>query len=387
MLRRSARHIASGLISSLPLNSAIVPLHFIKSPDGTIVNSVPHVVVPSAVASFVAPSLPATPVLRQPFQHSVSGLISSVSDKSTCILRSLNLMRSSNGTIVLSSSAPVFIPRSVPSVLSCPKLAQNVDGTIGLASSVLPVLPVLKLIQPASRAIVDSSVPAQKSKVLLPHSRSKFVQNVDGIISLASSVPQRSLRNVVDIDGWTTVGRSESSVVFPRVITDSLPVLVSPSHLLPVPTPSKQPKRCAQKRVSFVPIAKDDSLTDSERILLDNIISANKIALIASASATVPVRKDDEFNFDEFLVRNNDISMPSLFDDADSDDDSDDDDDINNSFNEMAFTAVRMQFSDLKPESNSAGKEEYLRDALKSRDTALLTVATQFEIDKQTRIG
>ena len=123
-------------------------------------------------------------------------------------------------------------------------------------------------------------------------------------------------------------------------------------------------------------------MTDSERILLDNVISDNKIALIASASATVPVRKSDEFNFDEFLVRNNDISMPDLWDDAASDDDSGDDDDI-----KMAFAAVRMQFSDLKPEYNGAGKEEYLCDALKSRDTVLLTVATKFEVDKQTRIG
>jgi hypothetical protein len=46
-----------------------------------------------------------------------------------------------------------------------------------------------------------------------------------------------------------------------------------------------------------------------------------------------------------------------------------------------------MQFSDLKPESSSAGKEEYLREALKSRDTVLLTEVTQFELDKQIRIG
>ena len=235
------------------LNSAIVPLRLMLSPDRTIVNSAPHTVVPSAIEPFIASSLPAVPVLRRSARHAPSGLIASIpisstSDKSTYILRSLNLMRSPNGTIVLSPSAPEFIPRSVPSVLSGPKLIQNVDGTIGLASSVLPVLPVLKLIQPASRAIVDSSVSVPKSKVLLSSSCPKFAQHVDGSIGLASSVSQRSLRNVVDINGWTTVGRSESSVVFPRVITEgSLPVIVSPSPLLSVSIPFQQPKRRASK--------------------------------------------------------------------------------------------------------------------------------------------
>ncbi len=121
---------------SLPLNSTLVPLRLVMSPDGTIVNSaVSHTVAPSIVESFVAPPLSTVPILRRSTRNIpvVSGLISLVSDKSTCILRSLNLIRSPDGTIVLSPLASEFIPSSVSSALPRPKLVQHADGTIGLA--------------------------------------------------------------------------------------------------------------------------------------------------------------------------------------------------------------------------------------------------------------